>query len=136
MPTNTHVQKRRFAAVLMMNALLFVSTLSSDVQCQKDERAVWEYTGGCGKSWITHTSGKKWTIYLGNATTVLNVEEERTTDRITLRNPVSGLWTRLYNNYGELKKPPQQNVWVKFGSGSFARLWYKASSSVSGVRYP
>ncbi len=32
--------------------------------------------------------------------------------------------------------PPHQNVWVKFGSGSFARLWYKASTSVSGVRNP
>ncbi len=38
---------------------------------------------------------------------------------------------------GELKKkPPHQNVWVKFGSGSFARLWYKASTRVSGVRNP
>lgn len=73
-------------------------------QAQDNDRVVWEYTGGFGKSWFTHVGGKKWIVYLGNSTTVLNVEEERTAEFITLRNPKNGLWTKIYNTHGELRK--------------------------------
>ncbi len=69
-----------------------------------NDRSVWEYTGGYGKSWFTHVGAKKWIVHLGNSTTVLNVEEERTDEFIKLRNPTNGLWTKIFNTSGELRK--------------------------------
>ena len=34
------------------------------------------------------------------------------------------------------KRPPQQNLWVSFGSGRSPSAWYRASSSTSLVRKP
>jgi hypothetical protein len=90
-----------------MLAALFSPGPSVANQKDADDRVVWEYTGGFGKSWFTDLGNKKWIIYLGNSTTVLNVEEERTPEFITLRSPSTGLWTRLHRDYGELRRAPE-----------------------------
>ncbi|MFT5324505.1 MAG: hypothetical protein ACI8P0_002367 [Planctomycetaceae bacterium] len=87
-----------------MLAALFSPGPSVANQKDADDRVVWEYSGGFGKSWFTDLGNKKWIIYLGNSTTVLNVEEERTPEFITLRSPSTRLWTRLHRDYGELRR--------------------------------
>jgi hypothetical protein len=93
-------------AALTLAVILFPKPSDAN-QKLPDDRVVWEYTGGYGKSWFTDLGNKKWMVYLGNSTTVLNVEEERTPEFITLRSPLTGLWTRLHRDYGELRRTPE-----------------------------
>ena len=108
---NTLVIRTSLISKLMTAAFTLAVCISPgpSVANQKDadDRVVWEYSGGFGKSWFTDLGNKKWIIYLGNSTTVLNVEEERTPEFITLRSPSTGLWTRLHRNYGELRRAPE-----------------------------
>jgi hypothetical protein len=100
--------QRLLTPTLILATFILTMSFRQNV-CSADEdeagdRVVWEYSGGHGKSWITHVGKKKWILYLGNSTTVVNVEEARTAESITLRNPSTGLWTRLNRDFGELRR--------------------------------
>ncbi|MEO2033106.1 MAG: hypothetical protein ABGZ35_13575 [Planctomycetaceae bacterium] len=103
MPSNTRTWKQGCVVVLVMCGVM-LSLLQSSKLHGGDDREVWEYTGGTGRSWFTHVADKKWVVHLGNSKTVLNIEVGRTADSITLRNPANGLWTRLHDEHGELRR--------------------------------
>lgn len=75
-----------------------------DAAVGQDQRTVWEYSNSFGKSWFAHEGDSKWVCYLGNSTSLIYVEEERTAQSITLRRATPGLWVRLYAGKGELKR--------------------------------
>ena len=105
--------------VLLVSVLLFgLQSKSADLQAADDPRTVWEYAGGYGKSWLAHEGGKKWMVWLGNSTSLIHVEEERTPEFIQLRAVKTGLRVRLYEGRGQLKRAneDQWKLWSAKGN--------------------
>ena len=104
-----------FLSALTMTLLPLLVFQSPPLRAADDSRLVWEYTGGYGKSWMAHESGKKWIAWLGNATSVIHIEEERTADYIQLLNISAGLHLRLYAGRGELRRG-RDGVWKRWSA--------------------
>ena len=69
--------------------------LSGGPPAAADDRRVWEYSGGFGRSWFFHESDREWVLYRGDGQSFLYVEESRSENAIELRGPYTRLLVRL-----------------------------------------
>ena len=106
------------STVLVRTTICVLLMSVSSLSAADDPRTVWEYTGGYGKSWLAHEGGTKWMAWLGNSTSLIHVEEERTPEFIQLRAIKTGLRIRLYAGRGQLKRAneTQWKLWSAKGN--------------------
>jgi hypothetical protein len=86
-----------------------------DSFAEDGNRKAWEYVGGYGRSWFVHEGGRRWVNYLGNGTSAIFVEDERTPEYVVVRNPQTKLELRLYANRGELRRSPD-DPWKRWNA--------------------
>lgn len=103
------------SSVLIRTLLCCLLSKVTPLSAADDPRTVWEYTGGYGKSWLAHEGGTKWMAWLGNSTSLIHVEEERTAEFIQLRAVTTGLQIRLYAGSGQIKRS-SETQWKRWSA--------------------
>jgi hypothetical protein len=97
-------------------ATVHAESLSDGRIAAADDRRVWEYSGGFGRSWFVHEGDSKWVLYRGDGQSYLYVEESRSDEALELRGPYTRLLIRLTADTFEMRRSTDA-PWRRTASG-------------------